>query len=35
MQPIYIPADPLQALLVELSRLFCSISSGGHCISPM
>lgn len=35
MEPVYIPANPIQALLMEISHLICTISSGGHCIWPM
>jgi hypothetical protein len=34
MQPIYVSANPIQALLMEVEHLFCIVSSGGHRIWP-
>ncbi len=35
MQFTYLPADPVEALLMRLHNIVCSLSSGGPCMMPM
>ncbi|AHH21319.1 hypothetical protein NONO_c65490 [Nocardia nova SH22a] len=35
MHPTYVPANPLQALMMWWSHVMCELTSGGQCMMPM
>lgn len=35
MQPFFVPTNPLQALMMRLDNLLCTLSSGQPCMMPM
>lgn len=34
-QPIFVPRDPYQALMMQINHLICTIVTGGQCVWPM
>ncbi len=35
MQPAFVPTDPLQALLLWVHNMLCTLVSGAPCMMPM
>lgn len=35
MQPAFVPANPVQALLLRIHTMLCTLMSGQQCMTPM